>query len=267
MENKINGIAIYESGSSQGLAVIFIHAFPLNHRMWEPQFRVLPSNCYGVTYDVRGHGRSEAGDGQYTIEFFVDDLIAILDDLKINQAVLCGLSLGGYIALRATERYPDRVLGLVLCDTKSDADQNEAKIKRAASIFTVKTSGVDAFASRFIESVLTEATLKNKPDITNFVLQMIQENSVLGISGTLLALAARTETTSALHKITVPVLIMVGEQDKITPPSVSEAMFKALPNAQIFTVPHAAHLSNLENPNFFNEKLLSFLKQFSSIHV
>ncbi len=259
MQEKVNGIALYDDGLHEGLPVIFIHGFPFNHTLWEPQYQALSKTHRVISYDVRGHGQSETGDGQYTVELFVDDLIMIMDYLKIQRAVLCGLSMGGYIALRAVERHADRFDGLVLCDTKSEADSNEAKIKRAATIRAVKKDGVESFAKEFVKTVLSEKSLTAKSQLVEFVLKLIRGNSTLGISGTLLALAGRTDTTGSLTKMALPALILVGEQDNLTPPSASEAMLKALPHATMHVIPEAAHLSNLENSAVFNERLLEFL--------
>jgi 3-oxoadipate enol-lactonase len=260
MDESINGIVWSDDGVAKGTAVIFIHGFPFNRSMWKPQVEALAKTHRVVTFDVRGHGQSDAGDGQYSIEFFVDDLIAGMDRLKIERAVVCGLSMGGYVALRAVERHPERFKALVLCDTKSEADGNEAKTKRAAAVRSVKKDGVRAFADGFVKSVLGENTLKTKPELVESVLAMIRANSALGIAGTLLALAARTDTTAALAKFTLPALILVGEEDKLTPPANSEAMARSLPTATLHVIPGAAHLSNLENPDAFNERLLGFLK-------
>jgi len=261
MEGTVNGISFEDSGPRDGIPVVFIHGFPFDRTMWELQMKEAGKIRRALAYDVRGHGRSEAGDGQYSVELFVDDLVALLDHLRVDRAVLCGLSMGGYIALRAAERQPERLSGLVLCDTKSSPDTDEAKIKRAAAITAVKKYGVPKFAEEFIKAVLTENTLKTKPAIASSLLNSVLGNSPLGISGALLAMAARTDTPAALAKIAVPALILVGEHDKITPPSAAEAMLKALPKAEMHVIPGAAHMSNLENPAVFNEKLLAFLKQ------
>ncbi len=260
MDEKINGIVWTDGGFRQGPAVIFIHGFPFNRSMWEPQLEALSKSYRVVSYDVRGHGQSDVGDAQYSLEFFVDDLIVGMDHLKIECAVLCGLSMGGYIALRAVERHADRFKGLVLCDTKSEADSNEVKIKRAAAVRAVKKEGVKSFAGEFVKSVLTEKNFKTKTDLVESILRMIQGNSPLGISGALLAMAARTDTTAALAKMTLPTLILVGKEDQLTPPSVSEAMMKRMLHASLYVIPEAAHLSNLENPAVFNERLLAFLQ-------
>src|SRR5262245_28830559 len=128
-----------EKGPPNAYPLVFIHGFPFNHTTWNPQWEALPSSRRAVRYDLRGHGQSETGDGQYTLELFVDDLMGLLDFLEISRAVLCGLSMGGYTALRAAERHPERIRGLVLCDTKSEADSNETKLKRAENLKLIKT--------------------------------------------------------------------------------------------------------------------------------
>ncbi|MGD1046452.1 MAG: alpha/beta fold hydrolase [Bacteroidota bacterium] len=263
MKIIINGIAINynERGMPQGLPVVFIHGFPFNHEMWEPQMSVIPNNIHAIAYDVRGHGDSDVGDGQYTIELFVDDLIALLDHLLIEKAVLCGLSMGGYIALRTFERHPDRVCGLILCDTKSEPDTNAAKIKRTVTMKAVKAAGVQPFAEDFVRAIFWEKTFEKNPSIIAFIKQIICANSQRGICGTLLALAARTDTTQALSSINIPTCIIVGEHDKLTPPSDAQTMHTMIEGSELYILPHAAHMSNLENVQEFNEKLLAFLKK------
>lgn len=249
-----------ERGNPGGLPVLFVHGFPFNLETWEPQMRALPNHFRAIAYDIRGHGQSDVGDGQYSIEFFVDDLIALLDHLVIEKTVVCGLSMGGYIALRAVERQPERFNGLVLCDTKSEPDSNEGKVKRAASLKAVKTNGVEQFAEGFVKSVFAESTFRNNTSIVEKVKSIIKSNSSLGIGGTILALASRTDTTSVLAKLSVPTLILCGEHDALTTPKDAGFMHDRAKGSSMYLVPNAAHLSNLENPAFFNEKLLSFLK-------
>ncbi len=259
----VNGIDFCDEGLRGGAAIVLIHGFPLNRTMWAGQITALLKTHRVISYDVRGHGESSVGDGHYSLELFVDDLVGVLDHLKLSSVVVCGLSMGGYIALRAVERHPEKFRGLILCDTKSSADSDEAKKKRALTSETVKKSGVPAFADEFVKAVLTESTLKTKPELVESVKNMIRGNAALGVAGTLLALAGRTETTPALPKMSLPTLILVGDQDKLTPPSEAQAMANALPNARICLIPKAAHLSNLENPEAFNKELLMFLKNLS----
>ena len=248
-----------DEGDPNGLPVVFVHGFPFSHAMWTPQLEAVAQKHRAIAYDLRGHGASPVGDGQYTIEGHVDDLIGLLDALKIERAVVVGLSMGGYIALRAIERNPERFLGLVLADTRSGADTNEGRIKRAAGVVNVKKNGSAAFADGFVPAVFAPASLEQMPDAVEQIRGIIAATTPLSLAGTLIAMAARTDTTESLASIKVPTLILVGEHDKVTPPTDSEAMSDRIPGAEFHRVPEAGHLSSLENPGFFNAKLLGFL--------
>jgi 3-oxoadipate enol-lactonase len=228
--------------------------------MWNQQIDLLKNDYRMIAYDLRGHGSSGVGDGQYAFEFFIDDLIGLLDFLKIGRATLCGLSIGGYIALRAVERNPERVEGLILCDTQSEPDSNEAKLRRAASIKAVKTNGVNAYAEGLVKALFAPQSISTKADVVERIKETIRSNSSLGICGTLLALAGRTDTTTSLPGIKVPTCIIVGEHDTITPPRVSQEMHDKIPNSEFHVISNAAHMSNLENPEAFNKHLFDFLK-------
>jgi pimeloyl-ACP methyl ester carboxylesterase len=227
--------------------------------MCSAQIELLKDRNRVIAYDIRGHGKSGVGDGQYMLEFFVDDLIGLLDHLKVPKAQLCGLSMGGYIALRTIERNPERVSSLILCDTGPQADSNEAKLRRAVSIRSVKTDGVNAFAETFLKAVFAPGSFQSKPGEVEMIRRIIQSNSEIGICGTLLALAGRTDTTEALSRINVPTLILVGELDKVAPPNLSVLMHDKIRNSELYVLPNAAHLSNLENPAEFDKQLTNFL--------
>jgi pimeloyl-ACP methyl ester carboxylesterase len=214
-----------------------------------------------IAYDIRGHGESDIGDGQFMIEGHVEDLFALLDHLQIQKTVIVGLSMGGYIALRALEKKPDRFLGAVLCNTRSESDPNEGKLKRFAGLTLVKTKGSAAFAEGFVPNLFAPGNQKSHQKEMEGIRATITRTPPLSIAGTLIALAARTDTTASLPSLKVPTLIMVGEADQLTPPAASEAMHERIPGSELFIVPGAAHMSNLENPDFFNEKLLGFLKR------
>jgi 3-oxoadipate enol-lactonase len=258
--NELN-IFVTDTGKRDGLPVVLIHGFPFSHKMWQPQIEALAPNFRVVAYDIRGFGQSDVGDGQFLLEFFVDDLVALLDFLKIERAVLCGLSMGGYVALRAAERNPEKIRALVLCDTRAEADSNEAKVKRAAAIRAVKTQGVKIFAENFVKSVLAAQTFSENPRLVEEIRAVIESNSPLGICGALLAMASRTDTTAALPKIGAPTLILVGEHDALTPPAVAKTMRERIPNSEWHVISRAAHVSNLENPQEFNAHLLEFLQK------
>ena len=256
-----NGTRLYyvDVGQPSGPPIVLIHGFPLSHEMWANQIEILKSVYRVVACDLRGQGRSEVGDGQFTLEFLVDDLIALLDHLKIKQAVLCGLSMGGYVSLRTVERNTQRVSGLVLCDTKSEADPNEARLARGASVRAIKRNGVEAYAETFLKGALSPTSLKDG-HVVETAAKIIRQNQALGLCGTLLALAGRTDTTSFLPKIEVPTLILVGEQDTVTPPEHSRRMQSLIRNSELHIIPQAGHMTNMENPTIFNTHLLNFLQ-------
>jgi 3-oxoadipate enol-lactonase len=263
MKAKINNLQIeYEvHGPPSAVPTVFIHGFPFSKEMWNTQVEVLKKDFYLVTYDVRGHGGSEAGDNQFTLEYFVDDLIGLLDHLRLESVVVVGLSMGGYIALRAIERHPERFRGLVLCNTRSEADGNEAKIKRAQQARSVKVDGIKKFAEGFVKAVFYEKTFHSNPRAVELIRSIIENTPPLTVAGTLIALAGRTDTSASLPAIRVPTLILVGEHDTLTPPSASLAMKEKIPNAEMYIIPNAAHMSNLENPEVFNDHLVKFLKK------
>lgn len=261
---SVNGTNLYynDIGKTESLPIVLIHGFPFSSDMWKGQMQVLQNikkNLRVIMYDFRGHGQSDVGDGQYTIELLVDDLIALLDYLKITKTILCGFSMGGYIALRAIERNPDRFNALILCDTMSVADSNDAKIRRANSIKLVKKEGVGRFAEGFLKAVFAPKTFDTNPGIIDESRRMVLSSSPLGICGALLAMAGRTDTTEALSKINVPTLILVGEHDAVAPASAAKNMHDRIPNSKLHLIEYAGHMSNLENPAMFNEHLTKFL--------
>lgn len=229
--------------------------------MWKYQIPELQDkmNFRIITYDLRGHGKSDVSDGQYTMELFVDDLIGLLDYLKIGKTIICGFSMGGYIALRAIERNPERFNALILCDTMPAPDSNEAKIRRANSLKEIKKEGIERFAEGFLKSIFAAQTFTTKPNILGETRKIILSNAPLGICGALIAITGRTDTTEALSKISVPTLILVGKHDAVTPPTAASIMHEKIGNSELQVIEDAAHMSNMENPTSFNRHLIHFL--------
>jgi 3-oxoadipate enol-lactonase len=251
-----------ESGHPHGVPVVFIHGFPMNHLMWENQMNALPNDYRIIAYDVRGLGKSDLGNGEISMEAHVDDLKGLLDDLDIQKAIVCGLSMGGYIALNAIQKYPQRFLGLVLCDTKSDADTEQGKQKRYDSIQKIENDGVQSFAEGFLKNVLSEKTLNENKPLVTFLTHKILENNPEGIKAAQRMMAKRPATTDGLKKIKVPTLILVGEKDQVTPLADAESLKSKIANSRLEIIPGAAHFSNIENPEYFNAQIREFLKQF-----
>jgi 3-oxoadipate enol-lactonase len=256
-----NHLFYTEEGPANGLPVVFLHGFPFNHTMWLEQLRAINGFCRAVAYDVKGHGMSDVGDGQYSVEAHADDLLALLDALHIEKTVIAGLSMGGYIALRALEKNPERFLAAVLCDTRSEADTDKAREGRFAGIRTVKREGSAVFADNFVKAIFSEASFSKKPDAVRRIHRMIEATPPLSIAGTLLALASRTDTTASLDHIQVPTLILVGENDAVTPVEAARKMHERIRGSELHVIPGAGHMSNLENPEAFNDRLIPFLRR------
>ncbi len=266
MRFSSNGVGIEYTvdGQRTGIPIVLIHGFPFSKEMWKPQVDALKSNHYVIAYDVRGHGGSDADSCQYTVEYFVDDLFGLIDHLKLPKVVVVGLSMGGYIALRAIERGPDRFKGLVLCDTRSESDTNEIKIRRAEQARTIRQQGMKTFADEFVKVIFSARSLEKNPEAVNFIKGLIEAMNPSAAAGTLIALAARTDCTAMLYNIKVPTLLLVGKNDAVTPPTAASAMKEKIPNATLHVIPNAAHVSNVENPAEFNNHLLDFLGKFKA---
>jgi 3-oxoadipate enol-lactonase len=259
----INSAALYytDSGPRDAEPLIFIHGFPFNHEMWDEQAALFESTFRVITYDVRGHGKSEAGNGHFLIDFFVDDLFSLMDHLKIKSAHIIGLSMGGYIALRGIERSPERFRSLVLSNTKSEADTDEGKLKRADSIRTILKEGASKFAEGFLKAIFATASFEKHAAAVEKIRKIIVSTPVPTLCDTLIALAARTDTGASLGNIKIPVLILVGKHDPITPPAAAQSLADKINGSQLHILDHAAHMSNLEAADEFNKYLLDFLNE------
>ncbi|MBP9674841.1 MAG: alpha/beta hydrolase [Bacteriovoracaceae bacterium] len=239
--------------------LIFLHGFPLNATCWKPQVDYFKNKYKVFTPDLRGHGKALAGSGPWMLQHFVNDLKIYMDEHKILKAVLCGLSMGGYIALQFMKDYPERVSALVLCDTRADADSNEVKDNRYKTILKMEKEGMTVFAEDFSMLLLGAWTLKNKPQIQKDVKKIILDNKTENMSMTLGALASRSDSVSTLKNIKCPTLVLVGAEDKITSVDMNELMAKKIASVTFRVIAQAGHLSNVEQPQVFNEHLEQFL--------
>jgi 3-oxoadipate enol-lactonase len=240
---------VRETGNPKGPAVVLLHAFPMSGAMWEPQVAAL-KDFRVLIPDLRGFGGTAL-----TAPWLVEHAAADVLESFSGKAAIVGLSMGGYVALQIAATAPDRVSGLVLCDTRAEADANENKAKRAAAIDFVRNSGVEAFLGPFLKDAVhnqaAAASLK----------AVAAKSSPEAVMAALSALAARPDATVHLGKIMARTAILVGSHDKITPLALSEAMKNRIPGAELHIIPEAGHFSNAENPAVFNDRLVSFLKR------
>jgi len=228
--------------------------------MWDTQVETLKENYRVIAYDIRGHGNSDRGIDNFFIELFVNDLLRLMEKLGIQKSILCGLSLGGYIALNAVLKYPDRFDGLILNDTQCIADTPEIKENRCNAIIRIKEKGVEMYADESIKKLFSPGSFTKKKNAIAEVKEMIINTPKQTLYNTLHALAERKQTCSRLQEINIPTLIMVGEEDKITPITTAQQINEKILNSKLEIIQQAGHLSNLENPTAFNTHLVTFLE-------
>lgn len=257
-------ISYFDAGPENEPVIVFIHGFPFNKSMWSKQAETLKESTRVIAYDVRGHGDSGTGTGDFSIELFVQDLISLLDSLNIDKAILCGLSMGGYIALNAIENHPERFRALVLCDSNCVADTPEAKEKRMRAIETIRENGVKKYVDESIKNLVAHDTFTTKPGLVAEIRTMMVNTAWQTLVNTLQALSSREEACSKLPEIRIPVLIIVGQEDVLTPPEAAKYMHEKIEGSVLSILPHAGHLSNLENPEQFGEILKKFISSFQS---
>ena len=240
--------------------LILIHAFPLNARMWEPQLALAANGWRVVAPQLRGMDGGTNDPPATSMDDHAADVIDLLDALHIEDAVIGGLSMGGYVTFalfRLAERY---VRAMVLADTRPQADTPEAVEGRKRLLGIVKEKGAAAVADEMIPKLLGEDTRRDRPETADRVRALILASSPEGITSAITALMTRPDSTPVLSSIHCPTLIIVGNQDTLTPPALSEEMYRAVGGSELVIVPGAGHLSSLEQPAAFNRALAHFLE-------
>lgn len=251
--------------SCSGPTLLLIHGFPLNSNLWEPQLEDLNDAARLLAPDLRGHGLSEASEPPYSMEMIADDCMALLDSLGVQEpVVICGLSMGGYVAFEFYRRFPEWVTALILVSTRAAPDTPQAKQSRDAMAARVMEAGTEEIADEMTPLLLAPENYAQDEKLVAFVREMIDSASVDGIVGMLAAMKDRPDSTPTLAQISVPTLIIHGEEDQIVPVAEAEAMRDAIPTAQLLLVPGAGHLPNLEQAATFNQAIWDFLMKLES---
>ena len=256
---QVNGMTLAFNDQGSGFPLVFLHAFPLNRSMWTEQENALSSQFRVMMIDLRGHGESDAPLWHYTLDQAADDVCGLLDHLSIKQAVFVGLSMGGYILFALYRKYAERVKGMVLADTRAQADTEDGKRARFEMAQIAYKRGSSAIADIMIPKLLSPGTIQTRPELVQRVRGMIEGNQVSGIAGDLMAMAQRPDSVPFLQQIHCPTQIIVGELDVPTPPADARLMSESIPNARLAIIPGAGHLSNLEQPDRFNEIVRAFV--------
>lgn len=263
LQTHVNGITLAYNDHGTGLPIVFLHAFPLNRTMWAQQEEALSLQFRIITIDLRGHGESDAPLWRYTLEQSADDVNALLDQLSIQQAIFVGLSMGGYILFAFYRKYAARVKGLVLADTRAQPDTAEGKDGRFQMAQIAYKKGPFAIVDTMLSKLFSPTTIKTRPALVQQVRTIIENSQISGIAGDLMAMAERLDSIPLLSQITCPTQIIVGELDQATPPSDAKLMADHIPNARLAIISNAAHLTNMEQPEAFNQIVAAFASELA----
>ena len=265
---KIGDITInYEDQGEGKLPIIFIHGFPFDKSSWQPQLDHLSHYQRVITYDIRGFGKSTHNDEKISVQLLADDLIQFMDALQITKAIVCGLSMGGYILLNALNRYPKRFAAIILSDTQCIADTPEAKEKRLKNIKLIESGGLNEYTDTMIKSLFYSESLTTKKEVVETIRKVMLNTSENILTATLHALANREEMCYSLENIIIPTLIISGKEAKAVPPQQSTFMHQQIPRSILHFIDKAGHLPNLEKPDEFNLLVKDFTMSMHIMHV
>jgi 3-oxoadipate enol-lactonase len=263
--------------AGEGPVVLFLHGYPFDKSMWSEQVEKLAANGFrAIAPDLRGHGETVAPTsvGEYsdeahrlksvplsTMDDMARDAGALLDHLEVDQAVVCGLSMGGYVGFEFAHLFPLRVRGLVLAGTRAPADNEQERAGREQQVQTMLRAGMVPISIATLPKLLAPKTLAEKPEVVKRVRKMITQSDPKGASAAQRGMAARRDYVADLDEIRAPTLIIVGREDSIRPVSDAEFMHERIANSRLEIIEDAAHMTNLEQPEKFNRALLRFLQE------
>ncbi|MGE0354361.1 MAG: alpha/beta fold hydrolase [Gemmatimonadales bacterium] len=255
----VNGVSLAVDVRGEGPTILFVHGYPLDHTIWEHQLEHL-RGWRRVAPDLRGFGVSDAPDLGYSMATYAADLAALLETLAVERAVICGLSMGGYVAFEMLRTVRERIAGLILVSTRAEADSAEGKRARDTAASLARDKGADAIAEAMLPKLMAPATRLDKPALVRRVRELMTGSPVSGIIGALGAMRDRADSTPLLPALEgLPVLVVAGEDDQITPAAEMKAMAETIPGAVFRTVPNAGHLVPLEQGENTTRLLQEFL--------
>ncbi|MDT8440523.1 MAG: alpha/beta fold hydrolase [Desulfuromonadales bacterium] len=245
-----------------GPAVVLLHGFPLNRRMWQPQVEALVTAGYRVVCpDLPGFGGSPVAPGQASMDAYADALVGLLDRLGIAQAVIGGMSMGGYVLLNLLERYRSRCAAALFLVTRAAADDAAGRDKRSALAAEVEAGRPLVVADAFVELLFAPQTAKERPELIAEVRNWMAATPAAGLVAGLLAMRARRDYVARLGEFELPALVVGAELDRAVPVEHAQRLAERLPHAELQIIPQAGHMANLEQPAAFNQALLTFLKR------
>lgn len=260
-ESREGDFLLAYQDSCAGLTLLLLHGFPLNSNLWEPQMDDLRDIARVLAPDLRGHGLSDPGDEPYSIALMADDCLGLLEAVGVQEpVVLCGHSMGGYVAFEFYRRYPEWVAAMVLVATRAGADSPEGREGRDKMAQRAKKEGVPPIADEMLPKMMAPQNFEEDRELVAYMRDMMQSTTLKGMVGALGAMKERADSRPLLSEIDVPVLIVCGDDDQLIPLSDAEEMRDALPNAELVVISGAGHVPNLEQPLEFNELIWDFLE-------
>ena len=261
-EVTVDGTTLhYVDVGSGGPPVLLLHAFPFHAAMWEPQLEVLADRCRTIAPDLKGFGGSDAPDdvSAYSMASYADEVAGLLSVLELDRVVVVGLSMGGYVAFSLLGRHRPLVAALALADTRADADSDQVLERRTNQQRQVREEGTAPVIDALLETLLAEDTRRSRPEVVDLA-RRLMDNPPSGFVGALEAMKNRPDASPGLESLDMPTLVLVGDQDKPSPPDVARSMHERIPGSRLAVLEGAGHLTNLEVPDAFNQALLGFLE-------
>lgn len=257
---EVNGVSLAVGEAGSGVPLLLVHGFPLSSQMWEPVLPPLAEAARVITVDLRGFGDSQAPADGYTMDRLAADVMAVADVMGVDRFVLAGHSMGGYVAFRVAARGPDRLAALVLVDSRAEADDEAGRRRREEAITRIVGGGRENFLDDFIPNLVAPDTRRRSPRLLDELRAMAQGVPDRVLAGCLAGMRDRPDSRELLPTLTVPVLVMVGEDVAITPPASAQAMADAVGRAQLAIIPGAGHTPPMERPVAAAEVMVAFLR-------
>jgi pimeloyl-ACP methyl ester carboxylesterase len=259
VHTETGGIRMGYDMEGNGTPLVLLHGFPLNRAMWRAQVAGLRDRFTVIAPDFRGFGDSEIPRDPMSMDAYAQDVLALLDALGCPRFALGGLSMGGYVAFRVMALAAERVSALLIADSRAEPDTEEGRQRRHAAVARIENEGPAGYLEEFAGQLVGPTTRAQRPGVVQAVREIIGTPPARSLTAALSAMASRPDSRSLLGEVKVPALVVVGEEDTLTPPEAAEAMVAALPNARLVRIPAAGHMSNLEAPEAFTRAVREFL--------
>jgi len=261
MRIELETVALEVEDHGEGVPVILLHGFPLSSEIWTPVRTAVGQAARLITPDLRGFGSSDKPATGYGIEDLAGDVVCLADALKLDRFVLGGHSMGGYVALRVAAAWPERLAGLILMDTRAEADAPEGRERRDAGIARIAAGDASAFLDEFVAGLVGPSSRARAPRVLAELRAIAAEAAAEALAGCLAGMRDRPDSSALLSTLDVPALVIVGQEDSLTPPVSSRAMAAALPRATLVEIPSAGHTPSMERPILTAEAILAFLRE------